>query len=617
MTVPPSAPKPEAALQKESRIFAQQIMRLFNCLINSIYDLSAKGSRRRRLALTTAFLALGFIISLRAHPLSDWMEEFSHLLQYLFNPIYAQTAPNTPSIFIAFVLGTFFSPQTLQYLPVVVLPFLIALQAAATYLADIFELKQVRIAREFILQVALTGSSQHIRISGGDIAEEHRNSPIYLIGGPGKVLVELDSAALFEKPNGQPHIIGPTVDGKVTLEGFERYREARDLRDQYTPPLDVKSRSLEGLPISATDVRLVFSVWRKNKPPTAKTPHPFDEEAVKTLVYSLPSKVTNEGPNPSELPASWTIAAQELIRNELNGFMNRHRLTEYLASIGFPETERAKRMEDQIAAIGKAVVSEDDTVEPRNVPPPPPFKSRHVISNLFNQFTEDFTRQASQRGVELHWVGIGTWKTPNEIVPAKHLEAWRISRENFHRSSDQAMNGFWKEAHLQHTLRLLQEIPLARFHESSNKDHKDAVIHLLTGYYEQLIENIELQRKTRRHIHPDLFEALKLIENILGREHWHWVGGASPSSAAGAGVGNAPPPPRPRSPRSKAGSAPGVPSTPPISPEEEDLFNDLLNKTHHDTEQVERLIDYERKGAPHADRKELIRRAIERWIRDN
>jgi hypothetical protein len=58
---------------------------------------------------------------------------------------------------------------------------------------------------------------------------------------------------------------------------------------------------------------------------------------------------------------------------------------------------------------------------------------------------------------------------------------------------------------------------------------------------------------------------------------------------------------------------------PPPGPMENpgDLYQDLLIKVRFDHGIADRLIEFERKKAPAADRDELIRRAIERWIRDN
>jgi hypothetical protein len=425
---------------------------------------------------------------------------------------------------------------------------------------------------------------------------------------------------LFEKPDGRPHVIGPTVKGKAKLEGFERFRQAIDLRDQYTDPqkpVDVRSRSLDGIPVETKDVRFVYSVWRNNKPRTAEYPHPYgNDKIIENLVYQQASQVVDAIP-PSVPPevGSLFVPIIRLIRRELGGFMSKHRLAEYLASIGIPEVEQARKLEGDIADVGNKVVSESDPLQPREVPDPPNFQYRSAVSSLFTQFTEGFSSSASKSGVQLQWIGVGIWKMPtkitDEIVTGKHLEAWRLSQENMGRGSQDALDGLRQESQLQQTLRLIQKVPLARFNESSAQSHRDTVRDLLIGYREQLIEIIELLVKSRRSVPPSLRKAIKHIETVLGIKHW--VGPTSPSSAPDVS--------EPVN-ESKAASSPyetttGVPSTQPIPPEEAELYQDLYVKTGRDADRVERLIEYERNLAPHAERIELLRRAIERWLKDN
>jgi hypothetical protein len=208
--------------------------------------------------------------------------------------------------------------------------------------------------------------------------------------------------------------------------------------------------------------------------------------------------------------------------------MSKHRLAEYLASIGSPEVQKARQREDEIVEVGKDVISDGDELEPRDVPPVPDFQSRNVVSNLFSQFTEDFTKSANNRGVQLGWIGVGIWKSPNEIVPEKHLEAWRQSRENVALGSPAALNNYKKEVHIQQTLRLIQGIPLARFHQIAGGEHSDVVQALLIAYREQLIDAIELIVKSKRPEPPIVREAIKHIEDIVGIKHW--VGAASAKS---------------------------------------------------------------------------------------
>jgi len=79
-----------------------------------------------------------------------------------------------------------------------------------------------------------------------------------------------------------------------------------------------------------------------------------------------------------------------------------------------------------------------------------------------------------------------------------------------------------------------------------------------------------------------------------------------------------PKPPRPsdRDSNTPEGNAPKPP--PSASKDKKtDLDQDLLSKVGWDRAIADRLIEFERKKAPTTDRNELIRRAIERWIRDN
>ena len=52
------------------------------------------------------------------------------------------------------------------------------------------------------------------------------------------------------------------------------------------------------------------------------------------------------------------------------------------------------------------------------------------------------------------------------------------------------------------------------------------------------------------------------------------------------------------------------------SDREAELYKVLLKKSQGDRQQVERLIDYERRRSPDASRVELLQSAIDRWERD-
>jgi hypothetical protein len=80
--------------------------------------------------------------------------------------------------------------------------------------------------------------------------------------------------------------------------------------------------------------------------------------------------------------------------------MSRHRLADYLASIGMPEVQKARQREDEIIKVGKMVLSDGDDLEPRDVPQLPDFQPRHLVSSLFSQFTEVCKNARSERQID-------------------------------------------------------------------------------------------------------------------------------------------------------------------------------------------------------------------------
>ncbi len=520
----------ETPLRKETQLFRELFSRMINALLNRIFDLRPEKAARRMRYLILLFIIGVFAVSLRFYPLDLWTKYVRDTFLYYLNPTYPSIYIGNPFInFGNFFWHVFTDPRIFQYFPIFLAPFFIALQAASLYLADVFELDHVRIARGFIWSVALSGSEETIRVSQGGISEEARQSPTFLIGGPGKVIVDLDSVAMFEKPDGTPHIIGPTAKeprARATLDGFERFRQAIDTRDQYVEMRDqdtksqsVKSRSLDGIPITATDVRLMFSVYRGGIKPSTENPYPFSKESIEQIIYQASSRVTPELPNPSTYEFSWINRMVGLIRAELGTFMSKNKLTAYLASTGMPELEKIQQREERISEeIQKIAPPEQDVPASKETKSPPEFQPRHKVSNLFTQFAEDFTKKAHNNGVELHWIGVGTWKTALEIVPEKHLEAWKLSNENLYRESPDMLGNLENEAILQKTIALIQDVPIAAHSKAilEEKDSKKAMRILLLAYHQQLLEVAEFMRAKGEAVPPSIEEAIAHINNMFG-----------------------------------------------------------------------------------------------------
>jgi hypothetical protein len=438
------------------------------------------------------------------------------VLAYLRHPF----VPNSDLMrsFLEYPFRALFAPDVFKHVLVGGLVFWLAYRAAAIYLDDIFELKNVRIAERFIRQSAFASQYDVIEIKDGDVAPKDQKSPIFLIGGPGKVSVYLENAAVFERIGGMTHVIEPTTtkkggktrkeepknssflsrtqgllgainrveeseqvsvkDSARVLESFERLRSVIDLRDQ-VQEFSVEGRTRDGIPIQAKNLRVIFSVHRDGQDSTLTTPYPFDQDALETLVYGLGR-------------APWTNAMLSQIRREMGAFIARHTLSEFLAAIGRPELEHATEFQAEMQNEANQMAGYDESFE-IDVPDPPPFVPRPGISDLFYDYS-NFVAQTRKKGVELRWIGLGTWTFPTEIIPERHLQAWRISYENLARGSEAALGAITASSQAEQVIAIVRDTPLGvhNQNESGENARRKHMVDLINAYRGKLHAALEV-----------------------------------------------------------------------------------------------------------------------------
>ncbi len=525
------ARKPETILQREQRLFIQGFIRLITAHLNAMFDLSSKASKRRALLFFIFFFIVGFLLTLIHYPLSLWLAHIQDIFLYTLSPESYRATYTTGdplSVLFTFAWKVFSDPRNLRLIFLLLAPYFISLQFAAIYLSDIFNLDNVSIARRHIHEVALGGADEAIRISKGEIAEESKQSPNYLIGGPGKVIVELDSAALFEKPDGSVRIIGPTdkePDGKATIEGFERFREAVDLRDQTIELRDldekdraIYSRSRDGIPISATDVRFRFSVIRGEE--TSALPYSFNEQAIEHIVYKALSVVTPRQESRSKYTFLWPNNMITLIRSELAKFMGRNELNKYFASIGSPETRINARYEAELTNEVRNLLPLD--VQPSGKNPAPAvsefYPRSQIKEDLFGKFAASFNKIARDRGVQLDWINIGTWSSPVREIFGKHVDAWKIGQESAQLRSDDTLSNARTEAVLQKLSELIQDVPLGAYQQAKADSANQTAVKraLLDDFKKQLVQARDLWTSKGEIPPADVEEALDIIFKVVG-----------------------------------------------------------------------------------------------------
>jgi len=375
----------------------------------------------------------------------------------------------------------------LKYIPLIMVVIAIARSKSASYLADIFELEDESVADSFIEEVAFgSGFNEQITINEGKISAEDEHSPIILIGGPGYIQVNLDSVALLEKVDGTPEIIH-TRGKPWHLGSFERIREIGksdeigkreyaiiNLRDQFVRGLTVRSRTKDGIPLEAQDIKIRFSILRKPKEEAPEhDPFHFQESAVQSLVYDQviisppPTKATG-------VSFPWDTTVIHLITTEIEELIKSRNLSEILSSISDKETDVINENELTNTQMRFEMTGEQTTINRTFSANTPKFETRAKITERF--YKQSFQDKAAQMGISIHWIDIGTWKLPNEIIVDELKNAWKLMRENAARRSK--VNRAGKQLEMQEFIDIVNDVIISNYSKSggyrsklSNKDY--------------------------------------------------------------------------------------------------------------------------------------------------
>jgi hypothetical protein len=577
--------------------------------LNRLFELSSRGAGQRRLRIlwyVLLFAVLGF---------------GAHLLLQIQFPTSAVSSGSLRALLPAALI------TGLRIILIVSIAASFGVHITGRFLADIFELKDARIAWRYIGNLATGSGGESIHLRQGRITETDRNSPILQIGGPGRVYVDYDTAALFERPDGTPHVVGlggaseASVGSPATgevLEGFERLREpVISLRDQYIgnpsgEPLTVVGRSLDGMPISVTDVRGVFSIRRdtlgSDGAASTEHPFPFRSRDIENLIYRQAVPVLTSDEYASGPPGDWTTAMHVLIRESLREFMSQNRLAEYLAGVGAHEAEQSEFRADTVLSKTLMVSTEvPERASPAAVSTPR-FHPRTELSGKFKKYGSEFSTRAQESGMELHWIGVGTWKMPDEsseaAVSEKHLEAWRMNRENTRRSDSQALQEVSEAALIEAKLRLIQEVPIARHQKNSTRYTDKTVLMecMLQDFWDQLGDALDLQY--HNGLPPadvaELEEAVLTLERLLNLSQLGHVLGEGKMSRV-----------HKRTEWSTTTDGPPAPA----SRAEAAGYQVLLTKLQGDFRVAEAMIVNERRRHSGLNREQLISRIVARFER--
>jgi hypothetical protein len=375
---------------------------------------------------------------------------------------------------IAIIIGM----SLVKYVPLLMVVYNLARIMAARYLDDVYELNDEDLASEFLEEVTFGYGSEQITINEGKISAKDEQSPLILIGGPGAIQVNLDSIALLEKVNGEPEVIYPRSD-PWRLGRFQRIREIGksdeagkreyaiiNLRDQFVSGLSVKSRTKDGIPLEAHDIKVIFSILRRQDAGSDKVQgdaYLFDERAVQALVYNQ-TIITPQPSTPSGINFPWDTTVIPLVISELEELIISHTLSEILASISQKEVDSAFNNDQTIVQMRLEMTGRQMMAGMRKESLVPKFESRSRITAQF--FEKKFKEKAAKLGVSVEWIDIGTWQLPSSLILDKHKEAWNLSRENAKKRN--AVERSRKKREVEEVLNLVDHVVIRNYERTTS-----------------------------------------------------------------------------------------------------------------------------------------------------
>lgn len=394
-------------------------------------------------------------------------------------------------------ISLFFSaPVLVTFLPIAAALWL-GFRIGAHYLADLFELDDPSLASRH-LWPSLFGldvlSYPRLEVTTGNIDHLDPASPLVAIGGPGYLKIHLGHAVVVESLEGVPKVYGPAR--LRFLSGFERIREVVDLRDQVGRVDEVRALTRDGIEVRAREAQMVFRVYRgEGKERSLEDPYPFDEASIRHLVYARP---VEEGGR-----HHWADALPERVRSEIQSFVERSTLEEFLALRPQPE-EAPTRASFEIP--------------------------REALTARFH--TPESARRLRDDGLELDWVGVGTWELAGpsgagtaEAGPAETLIAgWREKERLGLYTSPEYLERQQARGFREAVSSVLQEMLESWRTDGQAHDPQMASLLLLRKLHERLARLRDTARsETELHLPPNFDEALRHLTSLAEPR---WLGGA-------------------------------------------------------------------------------------------
>jgi hypothetical protein len=411
--------------------------------LSAVFRSDTQSAKKRLLFFLFFNILIWSFFALILHPLqySIW-DEFSR------NPF-------TMTTIITAIPSWFFSLDVLFHMFFVFLGAILSYKIVARYFATVYGVKTGVYSDHFLLKIIFGFPREEpIKIDSSPILDKERWH-LKEIGGPTKVIIGAESAAIFEKSGGSVQIVGPTLNLPGSFyqpDNYERLREIIDLRNQ-TIQFDIQARTKDGISLKIKGVNVIFSIVRDSIKSTLTRPYPFSAQALYRLVYKTPSGIFVE-------------KVSEILKQEFINYFRHHSLTELLEYVGEPDIQKQTSLDVLEKTINfhkkrefafpirknsffihkkykytlrkksgrnhktnNFLLKIDPRLINKNVQSP---LSNHVNNSnlLIKNMMLDLMGRAHHYGIKLDWISLGSIECPSNIIQSQLQKVWQISSEN-------------------------------------------------------------------------------------------------------------------------------------------------------------------------------------------
>lgn len=273
----------------------------------------------------------------------------------------------------------------LRYLlaPVIVLVF--ALLAEARFVQDIFELKSLPLAFQYLAAMLFGFGYPRLFVAEGE--KKLKKGEVNLldtIGGPGFITIQPGNLVLLESLDGSLKVLAA---GRHFINRYESIKEIITLEERHGQIGQVSARSIDGIEVILADVHFRYRVYADPEASLAAcrsldNPFPYCDDAVLNMAYNR--TFTAEG------ITSWHETVTSAIETAITDYIQSHTV-------------------DQLTAPGFV---QADNLNPRG----------EIYRKLESQSTRE---RLKELGAELVWCEIGHFEIPDKQVSDQRLNVWQ------------------------------------------------------------------------------------------------------------------------------------------------------------------------------------------------